>query len=158
MHTSSAANYTPVPPETASALAEAPSIPAASVCISTGTGWNPLEPHLIRSIADIRPISYYSSQPINFVVEGLIAEATVTLLTGESGCGKTTLVSAICKAINLGVPFAGLATQQRPILYLDRENPVSLVRERFQRLSIEENEGFKVWGGMVSRRTPITFM
>jgi hypothetical protein len=132
-------------------IAEAPAAPANFVSISTATNWNPPPSRLIHSIADIKPISYYSSQPISFLIDGLIAEGMVTLITGESGGGKTTFASSLCEAINRGIPFAGLVTQRRPILVLDRENPIAVVAERFRRLGIKEDETFKVWGGWPKR-------
>ena len=144
------------------ALVEAPRVVLAApnlTCISTGTNWNPAQPlygdRKIHSIADIQSIDYYSSQPITYLVEGLIAEATVTILSGESGGGKSTFGSALCKAINRGIPFAGLATQFRPILVLDRENPIVVLAERFERLGVKDNENFKVWGGWAPEEPPM---
>jgi RecA-family ATPase len=87
-------------------------------------------------------------------VEGIIAAGTVTAITGESGCGKTTLITAICGAVNRGVTFASLATQQRPILMLDRENPLPIVCERFERLDVQDGESFIVWGGWAQDEPP----
>src|SRR5690348_12367506 len=47
-----------------------------------------------------------------------------------------------------------LATQQRPVLILDRENPISGLRERFDRLGVQDGENFKVWGGWLPEEAP----
>jgi archaellum biogenesis ATPase FlaH len=111
----------------------------------------------IQSISEIRSIRTYAAQQIEFVVEGLIAAATVTLVTGESGTGKTTLVTAIGGAVDRGEPFAGLETQRRPVLMLDKENPLPVVVERFNRLGIQDGENFKVWGGWALQEPPAPF-
>lgn len=111
----------------------------------------------IRSVAELASIRTYASQPIEFAVDQLIALGTVTAITGESGGGKSTFISAICGSIDRGAPFAGLATKRLPILVLDRENPASVVLERFERLGIQDGENYKVWGGWAPEEAPAPF-
>lgn len=106
----------------------------------------PLPPG-IRSITEIKPLSAYAGRAIDYVVEDTFAVGTVNLISGDSGSGKTTFASAVCSAVRRGAPFAGLATQRRPVLILDRENPLSVVSERFERLGIVDGPNFFVWGG-----------
>jgi RecA-family ATPase len=111
----------------------------------------------IRSISEVASIREYAAQKIDFMVEGIIAAGTVTAITGESGAGKTSVVSAMCSAVERGVPFAGLETQRRPVLMLDKENPLPVVVERFDRLGIQDGPNFKVWGGWVLEEPPAPF-
>jgi len=111
----------------------------------------------MRSVSDVASIREYASQKIDFIVEGIIAAGTVTVISGESGAGKTTLVTAICSAVERGIPFAGLATQRRPVLMLDKENPLPVVVERFDRLGIQDGPNFKVWGGWAPEEPPAPF-
>lgn len=122
----------------------------------TGAAAAAREP-LIRSIADLKPLAFYGSQKIDYLVDGLIAAGTVTAVTGEPGCGKTTLTSAIADAVARGVPFAGLATQRRPVLIEDKENPHSVVSERFERMGIRDSENLKIWGGWCEEEPPVPF-
>jgi archaellum biogenesis ATPase FlaH len=115
----------------------APELPAA----------DPDSPRRITSISEIPSIRTFATQKIEFLVEGLIAVGTVTAITGESGCGKSTLATALASAVERGVPFAGLPTRRCPVLMLDRENPVSVIAERFDRLGIDDSPNFIVWGG-----------
>ena len=101
----------------------------------------------IGSISEIRSIRDYAGQNIDFLVEGLIAAGTVTMISGESGSGKSTLASAIGGAVSIGRPFAGLTTRQRPVLVIDKENPLSVVVERLERLGITDGPEFRIWGG-----------
>jgi len=100
-----------------------------------------------RSFSDITLIGTIAAQKLDWVVHTILAAGTVTLITGDSGSGKSSLVTAICHAISLGDALAGLRTQQRPVLYLDRENPIPIVAERFKRLGISDSNDFKYWGG-----------
>lgn len=81
-----------------------------------------------------------------WLVEGLIPEAAVTLLCGDSGVGKSTLALALAGKVARGEPFLGRATVQRSALYVDRENPLAVVRERLDRLSIDQTAALTVWG------------
>jgi hypothetical protein len=46
----------------------------------------------------------------------------------------------------MGIPFLARATVQRPVLYVDRENPLAVVRERIDRLGINETAALTIWG------------
>jgi RecA-family ATPase len=76
------------------------------------------------------------------------------MLTGEPGCGKSTLISALCGAVSKGEPFASRVTRQRPVLILDKENPLPFVVQRFARLGIEDSDTFKIWGGWLEDGPP----
>ncbi len=108
----------------------------------------------IRSIADLPSIRTYAAQKIDYIVEGILAAGTITMISGDSGCGKTTFATALASSIERGAPFAGLQTQRRPVLVLDRENPLSVVLERLDRLGIDVSENFKIWGGWVEQEAP----
>jgi hypothetical protein len=59
--------------------------------------------------------------------------------------------------VDRGVPFVGLETQRRPVLILDKENPLPVVVERFDRLGIQDGPNFKVWGGWALDEPPAPF-
>lgn len=108
----------------------------------------------IRSIADLPSIRTYAAQKIDYVIEGILAAGTVTLISGESGHGKSTFANAMASCIERGVPFAGLKTQRRPVLVLDKENPLAIVIERLERLGVDVSENFKIWGGWCEEEPP----
>jgi hypothetical protein len=82
-----------------------------------------------------------------YLVEDLIADGAVTMWTGESGDGKSTLAQALAAAVAQGYPFLGRAVIQRPVLYMDRENPIATVKDRLSRLGIPEiHDKLKIWG------------
>ena len=108
----------------------------------------------IQDVNQIGSILDFANRKIDFLVESLIAVGTITMIAGDSGCGKSTFSTAVCGAVATGKPFAGLATQQRPVLILDRENPLSIVVDRFTRLGVSDSKTFKVWGGWADDEAP----
>jgi len=80
---------------------------------------------------------------IEYVVDGLIPKGFITLLYAPSGLGKSTLATQICQAVQDGVPFLGLKTQQGPAFYIDYENPQSTIVERLKKIDGENS--FQLW-------------
>jgi archaellum biogenesis ATPase FlaH len=107
-----------------------------------------------RSIDDIASIFTFANREIEYVVDGIIAAGSVCAMTGGSGDGKTTVAIAMASSIERGVPFAGMATQRRPVLILDRENPLPVVIERHERLCICDSENYRIWGGWCPEESP----
>jgi hypothetical protein len=93
------------------------------------------------------PSVWRAEVQMSFLVEDLLLEAGVTMLSGESGDGKSTFALALAGAVAQGQLFLGRRTEQRPVLYLDRENPVFIVKDRLYRLQIPEiPDQLKIWG------------
>ncbi len=91
---------------------------------------------------------------LEWLVDGLIASGSVTIIAAESGTGKTWLALAIAGAVAHGQAFAGRSVHQRKVLYLDNENPLFTVKERLSELGIERTPDLKVWGGWVDAPVP----
>ncbi len=101
-----------------------------------------------ETVRDVPSFRTYAAQKIDFIVENCVAASTITMITGEPGCGKSTLATAMCAAIGSGEDsFAGLRVSKRPVLILDRENTLPLIVERFDRLGINDGPNFTVFGG-----------
>jgi hypothetical protein len=84
---------------------------------------------------------------VNWVVEGMVPEGSIVLWAGESGSYKTWLSLWLAKAVHDGGDFLGRKTARRPILYLDRENPIPLIQERCSILGIQFSQAFRFWCG-----------
>lgn len=65
----------------------------------------------------------------DWIVEGLIATGAITLLAGKPKVGKSTLVSAALRAIEVGGLFLGLGTRRTKALLLTEERPATLVEK-----------------------------
>jgi hypothetical protein len=67
---------------------------------------------------------------VEWAVEQLIPKNGVTLIIGDPGCGKTWQALSLGHAASLGGQFLGREVMRMAVLYLDRENPLGLIRER----------------------------
>jgi hypothetical protein len=99
----------------------------------------------ISSINDIPSIFDCGISKISYIQEPELPEGAIVAVTGDSGCGKSTLA--------LG--FAATAAESgRQVLILDRENPGSVVLERFERLGIRDGPTLHYWGGWLQGQAP----
>ena len=89
-------------------------------------------------------------EPQSWVVEGLIPESAITLITGWRGTWKTWLSLALAKAVCQGENFLGRRTEMMRALYLNRDNPRKQFMTRLRALDLdgqEENLGlWPLWG------------
>ena len=84
---------------------------------------------------------------VKFLVDDLIPANQVTLIAGEYGCGKTFLGMTLARAIMRGTAFLGRDVMRREtVIYLDRENPLSVAQERLGILFAEEEPAYRHWG------------
>jgi len=79
---------------------------------------------------------------VGWAVEGMIPAGGVVLWAGESGSYKTWLSLCLARSIHEGSPFLGRRTARTVVLYLDRENPAPLIKERCELLGIPSSEHF----------------
>ncbi len=60
--------------------------------------------------------------PDRGIVEGLISPASITILVGDSGIGKTPLACQLALSVAAGKPFLDLATRPSKVLLVDYED------------------------------------
>lgn len=107
----------------------------------------------IRTLADIPDPFSLTVEDVEWLVEGLFPARGITVLAGEAGAGKTWLAMVLARAATIGGDFLGRAVQRMEVLYLDRENPLSLVRSR---LEIICGPGvLRPWGSWCSEEPPL---
>jgi len=108
----------------------------------------------IRAISEVPLIGSFEGIKIDWIVEEVLVAGTITALTGDAGCGKSTVATALCGSIACGMPFAGRETHQRPVLIIDKENPLPILADRFRRLRVSDGEHLRVWGGWCPDEPP----
>src|SRR5579864_2677720 len=109
----------------------------------------------IRCSADLPDVFSLAAPDISYVVPEIVPHGSITLITGNPGCGKTWLAMKMAVSIALGSEVFGLACDRAPVLILDRENPFSLVRQRLWTLAGGPVPGLKIWGGWLPQPAPL---
>lgn len=111
-------------------------------------------PRVIERIEHLPPLEQVNGADIKWLIDDIIAEGALHMLTSESGAGKSTLIASAGYAVSLGSKFLSRATSRHPVLLLDAENPLPAVQERFRRLGIKTHDDFRVWGQWVGEDPP----
>lgn len=73
---------------------------------------------------------------INWLIEDLIPEASITTVIGPAGFGKSTVCLNIANAVDRGLSLFGRATVQKHVYVLDFENPLAVDVERARSLDL----------------------
>jgi hypothetical protein len=84
----------------------------------------------------------YSDADRDDPVDKVVTCNAHNMISGDSGSGKSTFVKALLRAVADGVPFLGIPTKQRKVLYLDYENTLPRIREHFQRAHATDGDNF----------------
>jgi AAA domain len=82
-----------------------------------------------------------------WLIDSFLPEESVQLIVGERGAFKSTLLLAAARAVASGERFLGMKTLPRRVLYLDYENPASVIgaRNADLDLNLPSNERLIVW-------------
>jgi len=98
---------------------------------------------MIPSIADVEATS------TEWVVEDMIAEGEYHIISGAPSSMKSMLALSMGYGISKGAEVLGRKTVQKPVLYIDKENPVSLIKDRQVLLGIVDELNLHYWGSWV---------
>jgi hypothetical protein len=109
---------------------------------------------LIRNWEQIPDVMAMSVAPTEWVVDQIIPRESITLIAGEPGSYKSWLALALIRGALAGGEFLGRRCAAMNVLYLDRENPLTVVRERLAMLGVESLGDSKIWGGWVPDSPP----
>ena len=106
------------------------------------SGWTPKE----FSIENLPSVWTYDTK-VEWLIEDLLPRGMVTLITGDSGVGKSTMALTMAGAVAHGASFLCRKSRRCDSVYVDGENPVGVVCERLERLQIADTPALKFWGG-----------
>ncbi len=84
-------------------------------------------------------IQVKSYEKDNYLIDDLLKGSKVSILTGGSKTGKTTLALQIANAISKGNSFLGKKTKQADVLYICMDNEEDLIAERIKLMNLEMN-------------------
>jgi RecA-family ATPase len=81
-----------------------------------------------------------------WVIDFFLAKGSTQLIFGSYGTLKTTTMLAAAWAVSQGISFLGRKTRQRPVLYLDFENPADTMKRMCVDGKIDPmSESFTIW-------------
>jgi hypothetical protein len=90
---------------------------------------------------------------VEWLVEGLLPEKAVTLLYGRTSVGKTWLSLMLAEAVSMGNAIFGKPTKERPVVYVDLENPLANMKERADVLGMQSMNA-QIWHSTMTPRPP----
>jgi RecA-family ATPase len=79
-----------------------------------------------------------TSAEIHYLVDGLLAEASLSVIGGKIAVGKSPLARTLAYCVTHGVPFLGNETQQGPVLYVAPEESKHGVMQDLQALGFTD--------------------
>ncbi|MFC2169767.1 AAA family ATPase [Acidobacteriota bacterium] len=90
-------------------------------------------------------LSDKSVEEFTWVVEDIIPEGSLVMLSGAPGDYKTWLALALAKAVSTGREFLGRKVKQTLVFYIDKENSKQLLRARIKKLNILDQAKLNFW-------------
>jgi predicted ATP-dependent serine protease len=108
----------------------------------------------IRTWDQIPDVTTIPASKIEWIVDGIIPQASVTLIAGEPGSYKSWLALMLLRAVSTSSRFLDRKCKQTDILYLDRENPIAVIHDRLAILGVESLGNSRIWGGWLQDAPP----
>jgi len=104
------------------------------------------EPSRITSLSQI-PSVFGLDSNLEWLVDGMIAQGSITMICAESGTGKTWFGYYLAGCVANNVSVLGQTVIGCNVLYLDGENPLYVAKQRLKDLGIRDSPNLKLWGG-----------
>jgi hypothetical protein len=112
-------------------------------------------PDRINDVSDIPSVREVKDTATRWLVDGLIPRGSLVLLTAPPAGYKTWLALALAGAVSTGADFLGRTTVKTPVLYLDRENRLSVIRNRLDMLNVDDGGPLTIWGRWLKDKPPL---
>jgi hypothetical protein len=109
----------------------------------------------IRRLEDVPDVYSLNAGAISYILPDLIPRGAVVLLTGSPGVGKSSLALKLVIACALGREFLGRQCERIKCLYLDKENPLTLVQQRTDVFAGGPIPELPIWGGWLPDEPPM---
>jgi hypothetical protein len=106
-------------------------------------------------LSDIPSVQEIHDKTTGWLVDGLIPMGSLTLLTAPPAGYKTWLALALGGAVSKGADFLDRKTLKTPVVYLDRENRLSVIRDRLGILNLDDRDFLKIWGRWLEDDPPL---
>ena len=121
-------------------MVEGTQAPAESTSKSRRAGWTGLSSAVATSLADVsvasQPRVSLPSPELNRVLGGGIVPGSVSLLTGEPGVGKSTLLLQLANSLSTTTDSSSEAQETGPVLYVTGEESPVQIKLRADRMGV----------------------
>ena len=94
-------------------------------------------------IVDLPHVRECNGIEIRYLLPPILPVGVVVALTGDSASGKSSLATAWARDVDV------------PVLFLDRENPLSVIADRLDRLRFTDGPRLRFWGGWCDQEAPL---
>src|SRR5207244_12880703 len=78
-------------------------------------------------------------EPIDYLIEDIIPRGSIILINGAPGDYKTTFALALAHAVGDGQAFLGRGVEAAPVIYIDKENPRTVLGLRLTAVGASSN-------------------
>jgi hypothetical protein len=106
------------------------------------------ERDLWRRIVEAPALAYDPEPQRQWIVEGIIPDETLTLLTGDGGIGKTTLALQLAVAMRTDGDWLGMKVPQEPVLFVTSEDDRKDVNLNLRAILKAEHKGLAHCSGL----------
>jgi RecA-family ATPase len=105
---------------------------------------------------DIARLDLSKIEESSWLIENFLAARSTQLCYGAFGTSKTTALLKAAWCVSQGIPFLGMQTKQRAVLYLDYENPADVLKGYCKGLSIDPSSPWlTIWDRAAEHRVPL---
>jgi hypothetical protein len=94
-------------------------------------------------VSELPSVRECGAAAIEYIIAPVLPKGALVALTGDSASGKSTLVTAWGRDAAV------------PVLFLDRENPLTVIIDRLDRLGIQDTPRLRFWGGWLPHEAPL---
>jgi len=82
---------------------------------------------------------------VNYIVEDLFPEKAIILISGDTGVGKSLFTQILAASLSNGAPLLNeFQSKEVNIAFLDRENDASILKSRYEQLSLNPEKIFYI--------------
>jgi hypothetical protein len=113
--------------------------------------WEPNRSFIVK----VESILSQDAEPITWGVADLLPEGGLILLTAPPSHFKTFLSLDMARCVSQGLPFLGRNTKQKPVLYIEKENPRVVLKSYLEKLGISPTAPLEVWPSWTEEEPPM---
>ena len=88
--------------------------------------------------------SNYPYLPVDWLIEGLIPENSISVLSGDEGVGKTIFLLSMARSLTEGIDFIGRETYFTPVIYLGTDVSKAILQRYMTMMRWVPNDEFRI--------------